>query len=551
MGKGSTFATFQDLAKALKTKTVPDKPKPKAKASAAQSWRANGAADGSRAPLETTKANGKQAKKARKGKKKKGEKLRVKISKAAWEAIKNAASPSDQSGKPAPTKTTIEQGQAQAAFQRITKRVASSSTDFETPPATIPATIADTLQKRIGLGATWFASHSVPDEVEGETNVIIGFDFGTSSAKIAVRDPFGIEDDIAAMEAPTELRSMEHPFLWQTAVWFDPSSKRFSLYPQPDFVSLSGFKTGIIGGYGNKRANKDIEVSRNEAAIAYLALHAAHLFGWLQSASPFGGAAPASYLRFNIGVPVAAIDNSFVCSQYGKIVAAAYELIPYADELDLAMVRSTFADAHEKTPEGFDLVPELAAAIAGYSSQKTAREGAHLLIDVGASTLDMVTFLRVTSKKATGIESSVELLGAAALEVARRAGEPDLECELACRHQYKELIDASRKESRTRVEFKAGREVQVIATGGGCNTELHKRFIGSRATKELLGEVPIIFPSPPAAITDEECDTQRLLLAYGLTMDVFEKVDLLPPSQTPNMSLQSKTEISAPGPEQC
>ena len=222
-----------------------------------------------------------------------------------------------------------------------------------------------------------------------------------------------------------------------------------------------------------------------------------------------------------------------------------------ADELDLSMVRSTFADAHEKTPDGFDLVPELAAAIAGYSSQKTAREGAHLLIDVGASTLDMVSFLRVTSKKATGIESSVELLGAAALEVARRAGEPDLECELACRHQYRELIDASRKESRTRVEFKAGREVQVIATGGGCNTELHKRFIGSRATKELLGEVPIIFPSPPAAITDEECDTQRLLLAYGLTMDVFEKVELLPPSQTPNMPLQAKTEISAPGPEQC
>lgn len=304
-------------------------------------------------------------------------------------------------------------------------------------------------------------------------------------------------------------------------------------------------------GYGDKRANKDIEVTRNEAAIAYLALHAAQVFGWMQSAPPFGGAAPAAYLRFNIGVPVAAIDDSSVCSHYGKIVTAAYELITHADELDLSKVRSTFADARKETPNGFDLVPELAAAIAGYSSQKTAREGAHLLIDVGASTLDMVTFLRVSSKKATGIESSVELLGAAALEVARRAGEPELECELACRHQYKELIDASRQECRTRVEFKAGREIQIIATGGGCNTELHKRFIESRATEDLLGAVPIIFPCPPVAIADKECDTQRLLLAYGLTMDVFEKVELQPPSLTPDMPLQAPKEFAPPGAEQC
>lgn len=553
MGQGSTFGSFQDLAKALKSMVPKD-----------QGGRAN---FGKKAkvvvPKEeanmSSRASKRPKEKRKRGKKpnqeaappdvsKKGGKLRVKITKEAWEAIKSTTDPENQlSSKTVAPNSSIEPGRAKAAFQRITELVASSTTEFEAPPTAIPEETAATLQRRIALGARWFETHFEPDE----PGIIVGFDFGTSSAKIAVRDPMGLEDDLAAIEAPIELQSMNHPYLWRATVWFNPESERFSLYPQTGCVPLAGFKTGIIGGTGNNRVSKHCDVTRVQAAIAYLALHTAQVFGCLQDAPPFGAVAPAAYLRFNIGVPVAAIDNSAVGADYKRIVAAAFKLIPYAWELDLTRIKTEFAEAGPETPDGFDLVPELAAAIAGYSSQKTARTGAHLLIDVGASTLDMVTFLRVASKKSTGIESSVELLGAAALEVARRSGEPQLECELACRYQYKELIDASRQEHRTRVEFKSGREVQIIATGGGCNADLHDQFIKSRATKDLLGEVPIILPSPPAVIAKKDCDAARLLLAYGLTMDVFEKVELLPPSKTPDMPAKSSTEIVVPGAEHC
>jgi hypothetical protein len=438
-------------------------------------------------------------------------------------------------------------GQAKAAFDRITRLVSASTTNFEAAVISASHETAELLERRIAEGAKWFLRNSRPQE----PGVIIGFDFGTSSSKIAVRDPGGYEDDLTAMEAPHELQSTKHPYLWQAVIWFHPDSLFFSAYPREGFVALSGFKTGIIGGFGDQPVDPRYEVSRAEAAAAYLALHFAQVLGWLQEAPPFGTNTPDAFLGFNIGIPVAAIDNSETCHKYTTLISAAVQLIPSGENLDLSAVRSELSAAGTDLPAGFAIVPELAAAIAGYSSQKTARTGAHLLIDVGASTLDMVTFLRVASKKATGIESSVELLGAAALEVAKKSGETNLEFELACRHQYAVVVKDTQRESRTRTEFKVGREVQIIATGGGRHTELHRRFINSRATASLLGEIPIIYPSPSPAIASKECDTERLLIAYGLTMDVFEKVELLPPSQTPDIPIQPKVEITPTGAEQC
>lgn len=463
-----------------------------------------------------------------------------------------AANPVDEADKvtdkPCTPSKSIKPGQAKAAFDRITNLVSASTTNFEAVATSASRQTAVLLERRIETGANWFARNSTPRE----PGVIVGFDFGTSSSKIAVRDPGGYEDDLAAMEAPQELQSTEHPYLWQAVVWFHPDSLAFSAFPRKEFVALSGFKTGIIGGFGDQPVDKRYQVSRSQAAAAYLALHFAQLFGWLQEAPLFGTHTPDAFLGFSIGIPVAAIDNSQTCKHYKKLVSVAVQLIPSAGNLDLPAIKSALSAASANLPNGFDIVPELAAAIAGYSSQKTARTGAHLLIDVGASTLDMVTFLRVASKKATGIESSVELLGAAALKVAKKAKKPSLEFELACRHQYDVIVKGTRHESRTLTEFKVGREVQIIATGGGRHTPLHRRFINSRATAApLLGDVPIIYPSPPPAIALKECDTERLLIAYGLTMDVFEKVELLPPSQTPDIPIQPKVQISPTGPEQC
>lgn len=475
-------------------------------------------------------------------------KMYVKIPRQLRDPATNPVDEAEElTAKPPGPSKSIKPGQAKAAFDRITKLVSASTTNFEAVTTSASRQTADLIERRIETGGNWFSQNSEPRE----PGVIIGFDFGTSSSKIAARDPGGYEDDLAAMEAPQELQSTNHPYLWQAVVWFDPDSLAFSAFPREGFVALSGFKTGIIGGFGDEPVDKRYQVSRSQAAAANLALHFAQVFGWLQEAPPFGTHTPDAFLGFNIGIPVAAIDNSETCQNYEKLVSAAVQLIPSAGNLDLPAIKSALSAASANLPNGFDIRPELAAAIAGYSSQKTARTGAHLLIDVGASTLDMVTFLRVASKKATGIESSVELLGAAALEVAKKARERSLEFELACRYQYDAVLKGTRRESRTRTEFKVGREVQIIATGGGRHTPLHRRFINSRATASLLGDVPIIYPSPPPAIAHKECDTERLLIAYGLTMDVFEKVELLPPSQTPDIPTQPKVEISPTGAEQC
>jgi hypothetical protein len=137
------------------------------------------------------------------------------------------------------------------------------------------------------------------------------------------------------------------------------------------------------------------------------------------------------------------------------------------------------------------------------------------------------------------------------MAVALDHGVDEDEFSLACRKQFSDVVVTTRSPRRSPREFAPGKEVQVLATGGGRYSWLHKAFITRMASPQLLGDVPIIQPEPPKAVASHECDLSRLLLAYGLTMDVFERVELTPPSQTPDIPTRERFEILAPGPEQC
>src|SRR3546814_17331513 len=98
------------------------------------------------------------------------------------------------------------------------------------------------------------------------------------------------------MPAPEGLQSFGHPYLWQTALWLDPKTGRFSLYPLPGAVTLEGFKTGIIGAHGGELVRLDVSITRVEAAADFLALHFAHFFGWYRQATPLGPAGADQFM---------------------------------------------------------------------------------------------------------------------------------------------------------------------------------------------------------------------------------------------------------------
>src|SRR3546814_16444997 len=91
-------------------------------------------------------------------------------------------------------------------------------------------------------------------------------------------------------------RSSDLPYVWQTVIWFDLESQGFSLVPSNNATPLDGFKTGIIAGYDGERIRPEVPVTRADAAVAFIALHMAHLTGWYAETRPLGPAGGSHFL---------------------------------------------------------------------------------------------------------------------------------------------------------------------------------------------------------------------------------------------------------------
>ena len=455
------------------------------------------------------------------------EKARSLAEAAARSAAANAMAkrtPSPAAEPPVPTKKDV--------LPAVRKIFAELPPPIETRPRSVQAVTRAPVENAIARGAALFARRPTPDH----SGYIIGCDFGTSCVKIVVRQPYSASDP-AARPAPSSLQSRGHPYLWQTVVWFDPQSEQFSLLPGKGAVALEGFKAGILAGEGGKRVVPELLVTRREAAAAFLALQLSHCLGWYDIERPLGEQGADHFLAINVGIPVAAQDDARTYRDFNHVLCAVGALISEATALTHNKVRAAFQVPMDELPNGFDLVPELAAAISGYANEPYARDGSHMMIDVGASTLDIVAFNLVNRERVAAFAAEVELLGAAALDAARGAGFSDTLFRGACIDQFDAVYNYARRKDVAPLNFDQTlrrNPVQLIVVGGGSKTEVHKDMIGRVYT--CLGDLKILSPRPPLRLPAGPCDTSRLLLAYGLTADIPEQLELRRPSDIPRIA---------------
>ena len=428
-------------------------------------------------------------------------------------------------------------------LERIRVLFGEAPPPIEARPQRALAWVRTGVEECIAFGSEVIRAKPEPDH----SGYIIGCDFGTSSIKLAVRQPYRAGNPTAARPAPNLLQSNRHPYLWQSVIWFSPDTEEFSLLPGKGKVALEGFKAGILAGGGGKRILPDLAVTRNEAAAAFLALQLAHCLGWYGKTLPLGGDAARNFLAINIGIPVAAQDDTKTYRDFRHIVSAARALMPHATCLTHSKVRECYQASTHDLPAGFDLVPELTAAISGYANEPFARDGAHILIDVGASTLDVVAFILHGNKsRVSAFAADVDLLGAAALDAACSDGFSERLFRSACIEHYDGVFNYARHPSVAPRDFDATqrqkKSVQLIAIGGGCKTSVHKDII--TLIDRTLGDFKLVHPSPPAQMTSIKCDASRLLLAYGLTSDIPEQLELRRPSEIPLINDQQSSAIS-------
>lgn len=454
---------------------------------------------------------------------------------AAQSQVKPKASgASKMTAKSKPTVIDFEKKQAEAA-QRVRAVVAESTPSIEKRPLSISPGSKDRIDLAVVTGARILRERPSPDE----DGYIIGFDFGTSSLKVAYRQPYVAGDPVAVIAVPDELRSEGHAGLWQSVIWYHPQNGTFSLYPEKDAVALDGFKTGLIAGAGDKPMRQAPQVTRAEAATAFLALYFAYMVGAYDLERPLYPVGADHFVLVNIGIPVAVCDDKRALDEFSRLVSAGYALAPDISSLSLDAVKRALAQEITKLPSFVQLVPELTAAIAGYAADPMVQPGAHILLDVGASTLDIVAFNLQSQLRASVFTAGVDLFGAGALEIARKADIDDQMFMDACYYLFEKVYGNAKHDKRAPSLFKPGRRsmpVQLVITGGGCETEVHKRYIHRLPREKVLGALPLKRPSPPSKVLKEKGDPSRLLLAYGLTRDVTELYNLRLPSEIEDIS---------------
>ena len=237
--------------------------------------------------------------------------------------------------------------------------------------------------RQIQAPRTQFSGHS--KEI---TDLIIGLDFGTLSTRVVVRSPFVAAG--RAVPVQWRVRANMPPHFLPVALREDPSGTLTltSDWTDPEVGKL---KTDLMD------RPDDATVRARAAAYLGLTLREARNYMLDTEAEAYG-----SYqIRWalHLGIPSAGYDDDSIKEAFLSVARAAWLLSrrPGPTTLNAAMMQVKGEDnagAIEDDPDvtGIEVVPEIAALVAGYARSRRRREGLHVIMDVGASTIDICGF---------------------------------------------------------------------------------------------------------------------------------------------------------------
>lgn len=419
------------------------------------------------------------------------------------------------------------------AFKAAYDKVAQSQAEAEqgrisvSKPASVSAATADEVTSGIATGAA-MAKAGLP---HGDGGYVIGYDLGTSSTKVVLRQPFNPAAPAFAIPVPEEMRSTGQPHLWHTAIWVGKDGK-LSPLPVAGYHMVEGFKAALLSGNA-LRYCKGGELTYAEATVGFLAMHIAYVLGVSRDQC---AEEDFRLEALHVGMPVAGLKSGDG-KLFSWLLAAAMSLLGEAGTLTIGRIRSAMAEKEPAATLPFLLFPELVGLVSGYS-KSGARPGAHMIIDCGAATLDIATFtLPIDDGRPLPIHvARVDRLGADACEWAQDAGADHEDCVRACHHAER-LVHSESVTRKDRTGFSksgGGYAYPVVAVGGGFHSAVHAEF-GANLIKALAE--PFVAPRLDSRlIRDPAADPGRLLLADGLARDPIQIREWLLPDDQDHLS---------------
>ena len=229
-------------------------------------------------------------------------------------------------------------------------------------------------------------------------DIFAGFDFGTSSTKIAVRIPYlPSSPGFAVPFGGLAHESLE--YLLPTRLAIRKDGQCF-LQAEEGASILTDIKVGLM-----QDPRRSIEpasgppcgASAETVATAYCALALRYVRCWfLATKHDVCGNFRLNW-HWSLGLPAAVKDKFNQREAFERVGKAAWIVSMQPGPVTTAGVRKAIEDikasrfSEDDMPD-FELLPEVIAEVMGYARSTSRDEGLHLLADVGASTLDICSF---------------------------------------------------------------------------------------------------------------------------------------------------------------
>ena len=256
--------------------------------------------------------------------------------------------------------------------------------------------------------------------------VVVGIDFGTSSTK-AIVHVFNVPGDPAFAVPFGTFAHESLQYLLPTKL-FVSSDGRCLLGSDPEASLLIDIKVGLM-----QAPDKSIEAaigppctaSATVVATAYLALVLRYVRCWFiaNQRKAFGNF--SLDWSFNLGLP-AAIDDDFQLREtFNSVGKAAWLLSRCPGPVTVTGAQKAIDESRNEDllcDFDFSLIPEVIAQVIGYARSQFRNEGLHLLMDIGASTIDICSFI-LGNKDGEDyypiLTADVDFLGAKRLHITR------------------------------------------------------------------------------------------------------------------------------------
>jgi hypothetical protein len=239
---------------------------------------------------------------------------------------------------------------------------------------------------------------------EGECDLVIGLDFGTSASKVVIQVT-GLPGNPAYAVDFGELAPPSMKYLLPSKLWVTADD---ACYPKEhdgaqlvNDIKLELFCRDELYSYrGATRQGYHPEF----VAIAYLARLLRHSRAWfLLTNRDLVRHFTRLNWSVNLGVPSPCISDNEENRTFRRVGKAAWMLSVLEEHITLNNAEREYRligeapEYWDRDDDGiccdFDIVPEIAAGAVGYAKSPFRREGVHVMMDVGASTVDVCSFL--------------------------------------------------------------------------------------------------------------------------------------------------------------